>query len=136
MPARKERLQVGAVSSRILPQIPDRKPGKGPPEILKHDDGQWLQAAKDFTNTRFSRFAEINTGNANQLKLLWTFSTGQTRGHEAAPLAVNNTVYIVTSFPNYLTRGRIRTMHTLYREANVCTNLSTASVATLTAAEA
>ena len=31
-----------------------------------------------------------------------TFSTGFTRGHEAAPLVVNNTMYMVTPFPNVL----------------------------------
>lgn len=49
-------------------------------------DGQWLMATKDYANTRFSALDQINTQNANQLKLAWTFSTGGTRGEEAAPL--------------------------------------------------
>ncbi len=49
-----------------------------------------------------ARSTEINTGNAKNLKLAWTFSTGLTRGHEAAPLVVNNTMYIVTPWPNLL----------------------------------
>ena len=40
--------------------------------------------------------------NVKNLKLAWTFSTGLTRGHEAAPLVVNNTMYIVTPWPNLL----------------------------------
>jgi PQQ-dependent dehydrogenase (methanol/ethanol family) len=67
-----------------------------------NDDGQWALATKDYANQRFSSLKEINTGNVNQLKLAWTFSTGLVRGHEAAPLVVNNTMYIVTPFPNYL----------------------------------
>ncbi len=39
---------------------------------------------------------------SKSLKLAWTFSTGLTRGHEAAPLVVNNTMYIVTPWPNLL----------------------------------
>src|SRR5437868_12695246 len=35
-------------------------------------------------------------------KVAWTFSTGINRGHEAAPLVVNNTMYIVTPYPNIL----------------------------------
>lgn len=66
------------------------------------DDGQWAMAAKDFANTRFSGLDQINAGNVNQLKLAWTFSTGLLRGHEAAPLVVGNTMYVVTPFPNYL----------------------------------
>lgn len=58
--------------------------------------------AGDFANTRFSRLAQITTGNVGQMKLAWTFSTGLVRGHEAAPLVVNNTMFVVTPFPNYL----------------------------------
>jgi alcohol dehydrogenase (cytochrome c) len=66
------------------------------------DDGQWTMAAKNYASTRFSTLDQINTGNAKNLKLAWTFSTGMTKGHEAAPLVVNNTMYVVTPFPNIL----------------------------------
>ncbi len=66
------------------------------------DDGQWVMAAKNYASTRFSTLDQINTGNVQNLKLAWTFSTGLTHGHEAAPLIVNNTMYIVTPYPNYL----------------------------------
>src|SRR3954454_19469731 len=66
------------------------------------DDGQWIMPAKNYASTRYSTLTEINTGNVKSLKLAWTFSTGLTRGHEAAPLVVNNTMYIVTPWPNIL----------------------------------
>ena len=66
------------------------------------DDGQWPMAAKNYANTRYSTLDQINTSNVKDLKLAWTFSTGQTRGHEAAPLVVDNTMYIVTPWPNLL----------------------------------
>jgi lanthanide-dependent methanol dehydrogenase len=66
------------------------------------DDGQWTIPAKNFASTRFSSLTEINTGNAKNLKLAWTFSTGLTRGHEAAPLVVNGTMYVITPWPNLL----------------------------------
>jgi alcohol dehydrogenase (cytochrome c) len=66
------------------------------------DDGQWIMAPKNYASTRYSTLDQINAGNVGSLKLAWTFSTGLTRGHEAAPLIVNNTMYIVTPFPNYL----------------------------------
>jgi alcohol dehydrogenase (cytochrome c) len=59
-------------------------------------------ASKDFANTRFSGLQEINAENVGSLKPVWTFSTGVLRGHEAAPLVVNNTMYIVTPYPNFL----------------------------------
>lgn len=66
------------------------------------DDGQWVMAAKNYASTRYSTLDQINTQNAGSLKPAWTFSTGLTRGHEAAPLIVNNTMYITTPWPNYL----------------------------------
>src|SRR5947209_16460195 len=66
------------------------------------DDGQWTMAAKNYASTRFSTLDQINPSNVAQLKLAWTFSTGLTRGHEAAPLVVNGTMYIVTPWPNTL----------------------------------
>ncbi|OLE12826.1 MAG: methanol dehydrogenase, partial [Acidobacteria bacterium 13_1_20CM_4_56_7] len=57
---------------------------------------------KDYASTRYSSLDQITTGNVKNLKLAFTFSTGMTRGHEAAPLVVNNTMYIVTPFPNSL----------------------------------
>jgi lanthanide-dependent methanol dehydrogenase len=66
------------------------------------DDGQWQMPAKNYASTRFSTLDQINPNNVKQLKLAWSFSTGLTRGHEAAPLVVNNTMYIVTPWPNLL----------------------------------
>lgn len=66
------------------------------------DDGQWAMAPKNYASTRYSTLDQINTGNVGSLKLAWSFSTGLTRGHEAAPLIVDNTMYIVTPYPNYL----------------------------------
>jgi len=66
------------------------------------DDFQWPMPGKNYSATRFSTLDQINTANVKNLKLAWTFSTGLTRGHEAAPLVVNNTMYIVTPWPNLL----------------------------------
>jgi alcohol dehydrogenase (cytochrome c) len=66
------------------------------------EDGQWTMAAKNYPSTRFSSLAEINTTNVKNLKLAWSFSTGLSKGHEAAPLVVNNTMYVVTPWPNLL----------------------------------
>lgn len=69
---------------------------------LELDDGQWVRPAKDYASTRYSSLDQINAKNAKDLKLAFTFSTGMTHGHEAAPLVVSNTMYIVTPFPNNL----------------------------------
>jgi lanthanide-dependent methanol dehydrogenase len=66
------------------------------------DDGQWTMATKDYSNVRYSGLDQINTENAKNLKLAWTFSTGVFRGQEAAPLVIGDTMYVITPFPNYL----------------------------------
>jgi len=66
------------------------------------DDSQWIMPAKNYAGTRFSGLDQINAGNVKDLRVVWTFSTGLKNGHEAAPLVVKDTMYIVTPWPNYL----------------------------------
>ncbi|HET8713195.1 MAG TPA: PQQ-dependent dehydrogenase, methanol/ethanol family [Gemmatimonadales bacterium] len=66
------------------------------------DDGQWTMPGKDYASTRYSGLAQINRANAARLKAVWSFSTGVLGGHEGQPLVVNNTMYVVTPFPNVL----------------------------------
>jgi PQQ-dependent dehydrogenase (methanol/ethanol family) len=61
---------------------------------------EWTTSAGDPANTRFSRLDEITRDNVSRLRVAWTFSTGVLGGHEAAPLVVGNTMYLVTPFPN------------------------------------
>jgi PQQ-dependent dehydrogenase (methanol/ethanol family) len=60
----------------------------------------WPMAAKDYANSRFSDAAQINAGNVKTLRLAFTFSTGVLRGHEAAPIVADGTMFIVTPYPN------------------------------------
>ena len=62
--------------------------------------GNWTMAARDYANTRFSPLDQITRPTSKSLTLAWTFSTGVIRGHEAAPLVADNTMYIVTPYPN------------------------------------
>ncbi len=59
-------------------------------------------AGKDYANTRYSELADINAASVKNLKLAFNFSTGVVRGHEAAPVVVGGTMYIVTPYPNIL----------------------------------
>ena len=62
--------------------------------------GEWTMAPGDYANTRFSPLDDVNTSNVASLRVAWTFSTGIVAGHEAAPLVVGSTMYVVTPFPN------------------------------------
>lgn len=64
------------------------------------EDGQWLMPAKNYASTRFSGLDSINATNISGLKVAWTFSTGLVRGHEAAPLVIGDTMFLVTPYPN------------------------------------
>jgi PQQ-dependent dehydrogenase (methanol/ethanol family) len=66
------------------------------------EDGNWTQPGKNYGLTRYSGLDQINTSNAQSLTVKWTFSTGINRGHEAAPLVMGDTMYVVTPYPNIL----------------------------------
>ena len=64
--------------------------------------GQWSMPSGDYAATRYSSLAQINAQNARTLHPVWTFSTGVLGGHEGQPLVVDNTMYVVTPWPNVL----------------------------------
>src|SRR5688500_6606932 len=94
---------------RSTPPAPERegqaRPSASTPgPIAAVDDGggDWVRPAKDYASTRFSALDEITRDSVKRLAVAATSSTGVTRGHEAAPLVVQGTMYIVTPFPNVL----------------------------------
>ncbi len=68
--------------------------------------GEWRRQARDYANTRYSPLDQITAANVARLRVAWSFSDGTPYGHEAAPLVVGDTMYIVTPFPNHCLRAR------------------------------
>ncbi|HEX3887273.1 MAG TPA: PQQ-dependent dehydrogenase, methanol/ethanol family [Phenylobacterium sp.] len=62
--------------------------------------GEWRRQARDYANTRFSPLNQIGVSNVARLKVAWSFADGIPYGHEAAPLVVGDTMYVVTPYPN------------------------------------
>src|SRR4051812_39326552 len=62
--------------------------------------GEWQMPAGDYASSRYSELSSITPQNAANLKVAWAFSTGVLRGHEGQPLVVDNTMYVVTPYPN------------------------------------
>jgi PQQ-dependent dehydrogenase (methanol/ethanol family) len=62
--------------------------------------GTWTLPNGDFANTRFSPLDQLTVSNVTNLKVTATLTTGVPHGHEGAPLVVNDTMYVVTPFPN------------------------------------
>lgn len=93
-------LQIRYVAFLILFSFCLKADAEAPAPVTS--DMQWTMPAKDYASTRFSEETQINTDNVNRMQVAWTFSTGVLHGHEAAPLVVNGTLYIVTPYPNIL----------------------------------
>ncbi|HVX04958.1 MAG TPA: methanol/ethanol family PQQ-dependent dehydrogenase [Rhodanobacteraceae bacterium] len=72
----------------------------GSVEQLANDPADWPMPGKNYAGTRFSKLDQINTQDVKNLSVAWTFSTGVLRGHEAAPIVVGDTMYVVTPWPD------------------------------------
>jgi len=69
---------------------------------LDAEDGQWTMPAKSYNAARYSQLGQITADNVKTLHPAWTFSTSVLRGHEEPPIVVNNTMYVLTPYPNIL----------------------------------
>jgi alcohol dehydrogenase (cytochrome c) len=67
---------------------------------LENNPADWPMPAKNYAGTRFSGLKQITAGNVKGLGVAWTFSTGVLHGHEAAPLVIGDTMYVITPWPN------------------------------------
>jgi alcohol dehydrogenase (cytochrome c)/methanol dehydrogenase (cytochrome c) subunit 1 len=69
---------------------------------LQKDPGQWVIQRGNYAGWGYSPLNQINTSNAKNLKVAWTFSTGALRGHEGAPLVVGTTMFVHSAYPNHV----------------------------------
>lgn len=65
-------------------------------------NGEWTTPEGDVAGTRYSPLDQINTKTVSNLKPAVVFSDGISHGHEGNPLVLNNTLYMVTPYPNKL----------------------------------
>ncbi|HEY2683061.1 MAG TPA: PQQ-dependent dehydrogenase, methanol/ethanol family [Steroidobacteraceae bacterium] len=66
------------------------------------DDGQWTMPSKNYASTRFSTLKELNPSTVKNLQPVFSFSLAVNKGQEAAPIVADNTMYVVTAYPNYV----------------------------------
>lgn len=81
---------------------PAVSPPSPPASAAPAEDGNWPMPAKNYASTRFSGLDEINADNVHSLQVAFTFSPGVARGQESAPIVANNTLYLVSPYPNVL----------------------------------
>jgi alcohol dehydrogenase (cytochrome c) len=61
-------------------------------------EGDWPSYNKTLTSNRFSQLSQINRTNADKLKILCTYDTGQYTGFNSGLLEVNGALIFVTAF--------------------------------------
>jgi alcohol dehydrogenase (cytochrome c)/methanol dehydrogenase (cytochrome c) subunit 1 len=69
---------------------------------LQNDDGQWVMQRKNYASWGYSTLNQITKENVKNLNVSWSFSTGTNQGHEGVPLVIGTTMYVHSSYPNYV----------------------------------
>jgi alcohol dehydrogenase (cytochrome c) len=64
--------------------------------LKKPEDGNWPMIRRTYDGWGYSPLSEITPANASKLKLVWGFSTGEGRVHEAPALVNNGAMFIST----------------------------------------
>ncbi|MBL1320406.1 MAG: PQQ-dependent dehydrogenase, methanol/ethanol family, partial [Methylophaga sp.] len=54
--------------------------------LMQENENNWVSAAGNYNNQRYSKLAQINKDNVADLNMAWSFSTGVLRGHEGNAL--------------------------------------------------
>ena len=69
---------------------------------LQKDPKQWVMPNGNYSGWNYSGLDQINLSNVQNLTMAWSMQLGILDAHEASPLVIGNTMYIVTPKPNYL----------------------------------
>ena len=87
-------------ATRLAAPTPEAGRTAASPANAPEDDGQWRMPSKNYASTRFSNLKEITPENIKALKPDFSFSLAVNKGQEAAPIVADNTMYVVTAYPN------------------------------------
>src|SRR6185295_9837355 len=69
---------------------------------LQKDPKQWVMPNGNYSGWNYSGLDQINLSNVQNLTMAWSMQLGILDAHEASPLVIGNTMYIVTPKPNYV----------------------------------
>lgn len=97
-----------------LPAIVQNYPPVTAQRLLHPEDGDWLMIRRTYDGWGYSPLAEITPSNISGLRPVWSFSTGETRVHEAAPL-VNGGIMFITTPENQVIAIDVRSGNLLWR---------------------
>ena len=71
-------------------------------EAAESDPSQWVMPNANYAGWNYSALDQINADNVQTLEMAWTMQLGIQDSHEASPLVIGDTMYIVTPKPNYV----------------------------------
>lgn len=69
---------------------------------LQKDPGVWTMPNQNYSGWNYSALDQIDSFNVADLQVAWTFQTGVLDSHEAQPLVIGSTMYVLTPKPNTL----------------------------------
>jgi alcohol dehydrogenase (cytochrome c) len=64
--------------------------------LLKPEDSDWLMVRRTYDGWGYTPLDQITPANVARLQPVWVFATGQTNGHEAAPIINNGVMFVAT----------------------------------------
>ncbi len=82
--------------------------------LKKPEDGEWLMIRRSYDGWGYSPLDQITPANVARLQPEWSFATGLTSGHQAAPL-VNGGVMFVSTPSNQVIAIDVRSGRLLWR---------------------
>jgi quinohemoprotein ethanol dehydrogenase len=91
----------GPRSEREAARGPERGAAAVDDERLRNAEAEpesWLSYGGTYSEQRFSRLAQIDESNVDELGLAWSFDMASTRGLEATPIVVDGVLYTTGSW--------------------------------------
>jgi alcohol dehydrogenase (cytochrome c) len=74
----------------------------------------WLMVRRTYDGWGYSPLKQINTSNVTRLRPVWSFSTGEQRGHESPPIVHDGVMFVSTPFSQVIALD-VRTGQALWR---------------------
>ena len=71
-------------------------------EAAALDPSQWVMPNANYAGWNYSPLDQVNVDNVQSLTMAWTLQLGIQDSHEASPLVIGDTMYIVTPKPNFV----------------------------------
>ena len=71
-------------------------------EGVEDNPSNWVMPNANYAGWNYSPLDQIDVGNVQNLAMAWTVQLGIQDSHEASPLVIGDTMYIVTPKPNYV----------------------------------